>query len=177
MLLPDEGTRLKSIASLITYYGLDPGPVRLLGTMLWDDPRLSDEPSLQGGWYPAPPSAAHAEFEARYVKAFGPLPGHVGIFASTAYDATALAAQLARQGQGDYPPQALTNPNGFAGIDGIFRLLPDGTSERGLAVYEIAQGGNKQVNPAPTSFAAVPAVPAPSPAAPGLSPAVPPSGM
>jgi ABC-type branched-subunit amino acid transport system substrate-binding protein len=175
VLLPDEGTRLKSVASLITYFGLDPGPVRLLGTMLWDDSRLSDEPSLQGGWYPAPPAAAHAEFEARYVKAFGPLPARVGIFASTAYDATALAAQLARQGQGDYPPQVLTDPNGFAGVDGIFRLLPDGTSERGLAVYEVSQGGNKEVSPAPTSFAAPPAPPVPAPSA-GLSPAVPPSG-
>ncbi len=180
VLLPDEGTRLKSIASLITYYGLDPGPVRLLGTMLWDDPRLSDEPSLQGGWFPAPPSAAHAEFEARYVKAFGPLPPRTGIFASTAYDATALAAQLARQGQGDYPPQVLTNPNGFAGVDGIFRLLPDGTAERGLAVYEVSQGGNKEVSPAPTSFAAPPppsvAAPPPPPPQASLAPAAPPSG-
>jgi branched-chain amino acid transport system substrate-binding protein len=153
VLLPDEGTRLKSIASLITYYGLDPGPVRFLGTMLWDDPRLADEPSLQGGWYPAPPAAGHAEFEQRYLKAFGPLPARSGPFASAAYDATALAAALARQGQGDFSAAALTNPNGFGGIDGIFRLLPDGTSERGLAVREIARGGNIEVSPAPGSFA------------------------
>ena len=152
VLLPDDGTRLKSIASLITYYGLDPGPVRFLGTMMWDDPRLADEPSLQGGWFPAPPAAAHADFEQRYSKAFGPLPVRSGPFASAAYDATALAAALAHQGQGDFSATALTNPNGFVGIDGIFRLLPDGTSERGLAVREIAREGNKEISPAPGSF-------------------------
>ncbi len=175
VLLPDQGTRLTSVASLITYYGLDPGPVRLVGTMLWDDPGLSAEPSLQGGWYPAPPATARSGFEARYAKAFGPLPPRLGIFASTAYDAAALAAALARQAQGGYPypPAALTNPNGFAGVDGIFRLLPDGTSDRGLAVYQIAQGGNQEVSPAPTSFAPASAA-APNTAA--VSPAMPPSG-
>jgi len=159
VLLPDEGVRLKSVASLITYYGIDPGPVRLLGTMAWDDPRLVDEPSLQGGWFPAPPEAAHAAFEARYVKAFGPLPPRMGNFASAAYDSAALAATLARQGQGDFPPSALTNPGGFTGIDGIFRLRPDGTSERALAVREMVRGGAHEIGPAPTSFDAPAALP------------------
>jgi len=163
VLLPDEGVRLKSVASLITYYGIDPGPVRLLGTMVWDDPSLADEPALQGGWFAAPAQAAHAEFEARYLKAFGPLPSRMSNFASNAYDATALAAILARQGQGDYTQAALTNPNGFAGVDGIFRLLPDGTSDRALAVREIMRGGAKEISPAALAFG--------TPAVPGLVPA------
>jgi ABC-type branched-subunit amino acid transport system substrate-binding protein len=153
VLLPDEGVRVKSVASLITYYGLDPGPVRFMGTMLWADGKVSDEPSLHGGWFPAPSQELHAQFEARYTKAFGTLPARLATFASAAYDATALAAALARQGQGDYPAAALTNPNGFAGVDGIFRLLPDGTNDRGLAVRELQQGGSKEVSPAPGSFA------------------------
>ena len=35
----------------------------------------------------------------------------------------------------------LTNPSGFAGIDGVFRFKPDGTNERGLAVMRVAAGG------------------------------------
>ena len=34
----------------------------------------------------------------------------------------------------------LTNPNGFAGVDGIFRLLPDGRVQRALAVLEAVFG-------------------------------------
>ncbi len=153
VLLPDDGVRLKSVASLITYYGIDPAQIRLLGTMLWDDPRLADEPALQGGWYPVPPPAAHVAFEARYLKAFGPLPARFGKLASSAYDATALAAVLARRGQGDYSQAALTSADGFAGVDGIFRLLPDGTADRGLEVLEVERGGPpKEVSPAPTAF-------------------------
>ena len=47
---------------------------------------------------------------------------------------------------------ALTQGAGFQGVSGIFRLRPDGTNERGLAVATIQ---NKQVvviDPAPTSF-------------------------
>lgn len=152
VMIPDEGTRLRSLASLITYYEVDPGQVAFLGTQLWDDAKLAAEPSLHGGWYAAPPTAAHQDFEARYGKAFGALPARLGSLASIAYDATALAAALSRQNI-DMSNAALTNPNGFAGVDGLFRLNPDGTSERGLAVREITPQGIKEVSPAPATFA------------------------
>ncbi|MCR6629518.1 MAG: penicillin-binding protein activator [Magnetospirillum sp.] len=153
VMIPDEGTRLRSLASLATYYDVNPEQASFLGTLLWDDPRLANEPSLQGGLYPAPPVAAHQDFEARYSRAFGQLPARLSGIASIAYDATALAAILARQPQGDYSTQSLTNPAGFAGVDGVFRLSPDGTSERGLAVRQITAAGPREVSPAPTSFA------------------------
>ncbi|MEX2249797.1 MAG: penicillin-binding protein activator, partial [Parvibaculum sp.] len=47
---------------------------------------------------------------------------------------------------------ALTDPDGFAGVDGIFRFMADGRTERGLAVMEVRPGGAVVVDPAPTSF-------------------------
>ena len=44
------------------------------------------------------------------------------------------------------------DPNGFAGVTGIFRFTADGTSERGLAVLEVNAGGPVVVSPAPTTF-------------------------
>jgi hypothetical protein len=44
------------------------------------------------------------------------------------------------------------DPNGFAGVNGIFRFNADGTSERGLAVLEMTPGGPIVVSPAPTTF-------------------------
>jgi len=35
------------------------------------------------------------------------------------------------QGPGALPEETLTNPSGFAGIDGVFRFRPDGTNQRG----------------------------------------------
>ena len=48
--------------------------------------------------------------------------------------------------------RALMDPNGFAGVNGIFRFKPDGTSERGLAVLEVTPAGPVVVSPAPTTF-------------------------
>jgi ABC-type branched-subunit amino acid transport system substrate-binding protein len=154
VLLPDEGTRLRNIASLLSFYLSEGGaqPPRLLGTLLWDDPKLATEPALAGGWYPAPNSMAHADFEQRYAKAFGPMAPRASGLAGIAYDATALAAALVRNNMGDFQPATLQNPNGFAGVDGIFRLTPAGLAERGLMVKEISPQGAREVSPAPAAF-------------------------
>jgi hypothetical protein len=54
--------------------------------------------------------------------------------------------------QNAFRPEALESPNGFIGINGIFRLKPDGTAERGLAIFQVEGGVAKQIVPAPTSF-------------------------
>src|SRR5207302_1450471 len=72
-----------------------------------------------------------------------------------AYDAVALVAALARtQGSQRFSPEVLTNPSGFAGIDGLFRFRADGTNERGLAVMKVTTGGGVPVAGSPKSFGA-----------------------
>ncbi len=86
----------------------------------------------------------------KYRATFGAAPAQL---ASLAYDAVSLVALLA---QGTpyhrFTQAALMDPNGFAGVNGIFRFNPDGTSERGLAVMEITPAGPVVVSPAPTTF-------------------------
>lgn len=150
LLLPDEGARLRTTAASLPLLGIDLGRVKLLGTMLWMDANVGAEPALAGGWFPAPTGTAHAAFEDRYAKAFGPKPPRI---ASLAYDATALAAVLARKSPRDFGAAALTNVSGFAGVDGLFRLLADGTAERGYAIDEVVKGGPpREIDPAPKSF-------------------------
>ena len=62
--------------------------------------------------------------------------------ANLAYDAVSLVALLS-PGPALSPlhPSALMDPNGFAGVNGIFRFNADGTSERGLAVLEMTRDG------------------------------------
>ena len=58
--------------------------------------------------------------------------------ATLAYDAVALVAALAeRRARNVLRRKTLTNPSGFAGIDGLFRFRSDGTNERGLAVMKV----------------------------------------
>lgn len=155
VLLPDEGVKLKSLASLLTFYGLDPGPVKFLGTLRWDDPVLAQEPTLEGSWFAAVPEGPLGAFQAHYTKAFGTLPKPMVTFAGGAYDGVALAALLAKKGksEGGVTLANLTDPQGFAGVDGLFRLLPDGSADRGLAVREMIKGGTREAFPPPERFA------------------------
>ena len=155
--LPLGGRELLTAAPLLAFYDVDPADVRYLGTALWYDEGLALEPTLQGGWFAAPQPDLWESFLGRYRENFGEEPPRL---ASLAYDATALAAVLARQAEGlpageVFAYDRLTNPNGFAGVDGIFRLLPDGRVQRALAVLEIHREGMVVVDPAPTTFESV----------------------
>ena len=150
VLLPEGGQQLKLLGPLLPQYGLDPGKVHYLGTGLWDDPSLASESELEGAWYAAPDPNGRADFEKRFAALYGHPPPRL---ATLAYDATALAAALSRGPEGaDFSADALTNPNGFLGLDGIFRLRADGRVERGLAVIEIHKTGSTIMSPEPQSF-------------------------
>lgn len=152
LLLPEGGARLRALAPLLPFFDIDPRAVRFLGTGLWDDAALSTEPALVGGWYAGPAPEGFAEFSRRFEQGFGRRPPRL---ASLAYDATALVGILARRTDTATPfdEAGLSNPDGFAGYDGIFRFQADGLVQRGLAVLEIQRrGGGRVVDPAPTSF-------------------------
>ena len=150
VLIADGGTKLRMVASLLAYYDVDPDKVRFLGTGRWDDKALRRELSLRGGWYAAPDPTAFERFSEKFKGAHGEEPPRI---ATLAYDAVALAGTIAKKPDGfDYSQQTLTDPSGFAGIDGIFRFKPDGHAERGLAVVEIGRDEVKVVGEAPRSF-------------------------
>lgn len=150
VMIADGGQLLRAIAPSLSFAGLDKDKVTLLGTGLWDDPAIEREDMLQGGWFAAPDPAADAIFDAHYHDVFGADPPRL---ASLAYDAVALVALLANgQPYHRFTQAALMDPNGFTGVDGIFRFAPDGTSERGLAVLEVAPDGFHVVSPAPKTF-------------------------
>jgi len=150
VLLPDGGAEIRNLAPLMTYYDIDNTKVRYLGSTQWNDPELGREPALAGGWFAAPSPDTRRPFEDRYRAMFGsPPPG----LASLAYDAVSLAAVMARQPGGPaYDAESLTQPSGFAGVDGLFRLMPDGSNQRGLAVLRLTPRGIEIEDPAPTSF-------------------------
>ncbi|BCP55841.1 penicillin-binding protein activator [Kaistia sp. 32K] len=148
--MPDAGDAAPFLAQILSAKGVRPGQVQFLGSGQWDDPRIAREPTLKGGWYPAPDRAGFAAFANRYQGTFGATPVRT---ASLGYDATSLAAGLAaRYGDKRFATETLANPNGFIGVDGAFRFLPDGTNQRGLAVYELGGGAPVQIDPAPQTF-------------------------
>jgi branched-chain amino acid transport system substrate-binding protein len=150
--IPDSPDTVPQIAQALAANGVDFKRVQLLGTGLWgDDTRISAEKLLDGGWYPAPDQAGFRNFSGRYRARYGQDPVRT---ATLAYDAVALVAALVKtQGMQRFSEQVLTNPSGFAGIDGVFRFRPEGTNERGLAVLRVTPSGAQVISPAPKSFA------------------------
>lgn len=151
ILLAEGSARQRAIAALLPFYDIDPGRVRVMGTFLWDeDPSIGSEPALTGAWYAAPEPAGREDVWKSYRDVFGTAPPRL---ASLAYDATALAAVLAQNPSGPlFDAETLTTATGFQGTDGLFRFLPGGRSERGLAVLELTRARPAVVAPAPRNF-------------------------
>jgi branched-chain amino acid transport system substrate-binding protein len=150
LLLPEGGSQLKDIVRALSTAGLDTKATRLLGSGLWDVPDIGNEPALDGGWFAASPLDARRNFEQRYRATYGSEPPRL---ASLGYDAAALAAVLARgEGGPPFSREAILDPNGFSGVDGLFRFTPEGLVQRSLAVIEVEPQGNIVVSPAPQSF-------------------------
>ncbi|MCB1532963.1 MAG: penicillin-binding protein activator [Alphaproteobacteria bacterium] len=154
VLMPVGGETALSIGNLLNHYDLSPRQVKRLGTGLFDDDALATEGSLNGAWFAAPSPKLRKTFEQRYMNTYSASAPRL---ASLAYDATALAAVLAQRGfqtsgQADFSATAIGNPNGFAGIDGIFRFRSNGTAERGLAILEFNNGKIRVLDDAPQTF-------------------------
>jgi ABC-type branched-subunit amino acid transport system substrate-binding protein len=149
--IPDGADAVPHVVQALTAAGVNLKRVQLLGTGLWDDPRIFSTAALDGGWYAAPESAGFRSFAGRYRARYNQEPVRT---ATLAYDAVALVAALVKtQGPQRFSEQVLTASSGFAGIDGVFRFHGDGTNERGLAVLRVTPGGGQPVSPAPKSFA------------------------
>jgi branched-chain amino acid transport system substrate-binding protein len=148
VILPEGGTRLRSLGPLLISQNVDPLVVRFLGTGLWNDPDLLREPALHGGWFAGPDRDSRERFETAYQEAYGSDPSRI---ASLAYDAMSLAAHL-DGGERGFTAAAIEEEQGFLGADGLFRFHADGMIERGLAIYEIQPRGFREIEPAPLTF-------------------------
>jgi ABC-type branched-subunit amino acid transport system substrate-binding protein len=148
--IPDSPDAVPQVVNALVANGVDLRRVQLLGSGLWEDSRISSTGAIEGAWYAAPGATGFSNFSSRYRARFGQDPVRT---ATLGYDAVALVAALVKtQGPQRFSETALTNPSGFAGIDGVFRFRPDGTNERGLAVLRVTPSGGQVLSPAPQSF-------------------------
>jgi hypothetical protein len=148
--LPGGSDAVPGVAQALAAAGAGAKRVQLVGTGLWDDPRIFADAAMQGGWFPAPENAGFRSFSNRYRARFGQDPVRT---ATLAYDAVSLVVGIVKaNGPHHFTDDVLTNPSGFAGVDGIFRFRADGTNQRGLAVLRVTSSGGQIVSPAPKSF-------------------------
>lgn len=150
-LTADTAGALPLLAQLLPQNGIDPQATKFLGLTRWDVPNATLAlPGLQGGWFALPDPSMNDRFQSRYKAAYGSAPHPI---AGLAYDGIAAIGALVKSGRSDpFSAKALTQSSGFVGVSGVFRLLPDGTNQRALAVAEVRNGTLAIVDPAPKSF-------------------------
>lgn len=113
------------LASLLPY--TDKPQIQILGGRIWNHPNFRREPFARGAWFADPLQN----------------PNH-SLLAAIAYDAVALAVgscAAASCGDGEY----LTDPRGFNGKSGLFRLTANGGNERRLGIFEVTADGTRQL--------------------------------
>ena len=142
---------LPLLAQLLPENGLDPMKIQYAGLARWDVPaQMLDLPGVQNGWFAVPDTAGNENFATRYELANGGRPHNL---AGLAYDAVSIITQIGRSDGGAVlSAQNLTNPNGFKGVDGIFRLKNNGTNERALSLAQIIEKQVTILDPAARAF-------------------------
>jgi hypothetical protein len=140
---------LPLFSQMLPENGLGPDRLQYIGLSRWDTPPQTLQLSgVQGGWFALPDPARTDRFNSRFRGAHDSAPHPL---AGLAYDGIAAVGALVQSGQG-LGRGGLTQTAGFKGVNGVFRLRPDGTNERGLAVATITDEQVEILSPAPRSF-------------------------
>ena len=152
-LTADTAGALPLLSQLLLDNGLRGADVQFIGLTRWDIPQANLAlPGVQGGLFAMPDPARYAQFVSRFQTTFSQQPHPI---AALAYDGiAALGALAATEGPGPVSREGLTQSSGFVGVNGVFRLLPDGRNQRGLAVAQVQNGQIVVVDAAPSSFGA-----------------------
>lgn len=142
---------LPILATALRDTGIDPAETQYIGLTRWSAaPQALALPGLQGGLFTLPDQNMKNLFESRYAAAYGAAPHPLS---GLAYDGIAAIGALVAAGDSNALTKlALTSPQGFQGTAGIFRLLPNGQNQRGLAVATVRDGSVVVLEAAPRSF-------------------------
>lgn len=132
--------------------GATPGKTQYIGLSRWDvRPDLFRLPGAEGAWFAIPDQGRQQSFNARFSSANGAAPHPL---AGLGYDAVAAVGSLLKSGNRNaLTTTGLTSAN-FNGALGAFRLLPDGTNARALAVASVRDGQLTILEAAPNSLGA-----------------------
>jgi Periplasmic binding protein len=126
--------------------GFAPDKYQYVGGAAWENNRQAATLAPKA-MYAAPDPAGFNNFKAKYRAKFNQDPMRL---ATVGYDAVQIAAGLSQAyGAQRFTERTLTSTTGFTGVDGLFRFRQDGTSQRGLAVFNAS---GQVLSPAPKSF-------------------------
>lgn len=146
-LLIADGSRIALQAATAAGKG-----TKMLGTELWSgESTIARSPAMRGAWFATVSDARFGKFETSYRSRFGSVPSRL---ATLGYDSVLLTLNVARNWKpgSTFPTGKLYDPQGFIGLDGVFRFTASGMAERAMEVREVAAGTFTTVSPTPAKF-------------------------
>lgn len=154
ILIPESGATLTKIVKLIKSYNTSEREIQIVGSSNWDDISTLNNPDLIGGWFTSSDPVRYKEFERTYYQTYNKIPPRIS---SIAYDAALAAIEVIRKSENkEITPEDFVNyksvKNGFIGVDGLFRFLPNGLVQRNFAVLEIENGKFQVIDGASSMF-------------------------
>ncbi|GMO56666.1 MAG: hypothetical protein Ta2D_01760 [Rickettsiales bacterium] len=138
LIIPDSGKDLIKIADLVSRYdGKNRRPL-LIGTSKWMNSNLYNISNFNNTYFVSPDPQLYIDFNQNYYKIYQSYPLKVSSFV---YDAvTSVIESYAMAQNLEDIRYALLNYQGFKGINGQFRYLNNGLTERKLTVIRIKEG-------------------------------------
>ncbi|MBW6418952.1 penicillin-binding protein activator [Celeribacter sp. PS-C1] len=139
------------LAQMLPENGIKSPNPQYIGLQRWNVPASAlSLPGLQDSWFAIPDQQLTSNFSAHYSATYGQAPHAL---AGLAYDGIAAIGALVKDGnQNALTAQGLTRGSGFVGVNGIFRLMSDGTNQRGLSIATIQNNQVIEIDPAPRAF-------------------------
>ena len=139
ILISQSGSTLSKIKSLIDLYNVDERDLQIIGTSNFGDISSLEDPKLVGSWFTGPKTDKYEDFEKHYYKTYSQFPPKI---ASLAYDTLAVIGKVAASDVDNNitMDDFYLKLEGFKGIDGLFRFLPNGLVERKFSILQISQG-------------------------------------
>ncbi len=158
--IPGGEDTVQLLGPLLKQANIDTRRIKVIGTGALDTPNVGRDDSFQGAWFASPDPLGFKDYAEKFSRAYGHTPPRIS---TLAYDATSLAAALATgPAGGRFIPSALTRPSGFTGVDGLFRLMSDGITDRALAILEVQKFGSTVIEQPPRAFDTSGGLPGPS---------------
>ncbi len=133
LLVPENGENLEKILQNFRNANLDGTKITFAGSGQWEDRSILFNEDADGGIFAGGDLEARKYFEKSFRETFGHEPLRI---ATMAYDAMALVCSVIKE-KGEFVPEQILIGQGFAGIDGSFRLKADGRTERNLSVIQV----------------------------------------
>ncbi|PYD47854.1 penicillin-binding protein activator [Novacetimonas pomaceti] len=151
LLLADTGLQLGHVIAAMRTAQISPTETRIMGPGLWGA-FAGKLAQLQNAWYAAPDPASRQHFVQLFMAQYHHMPTPL---ADLSYDAAALVKALdqaprAPGAKNGYSVTALTRPEGFSGVDGVFGFTGNGRTRRDLAIFQILPEGGSRIVQAPS---------------------------